>query len=201
MKRVALTGNVASGKSEVARIWREAGVPVVSADDLSRQVTAPGSEGLAAVVEALGRDVLDSRGALDRDRVRNRVFKDPEARRTLEAVLHPRIRRVRDRWEARVQAGGAALAVSEIPLLFEAGLAEGFDVVVLVDAPEELRRERLEARPGVDAEEASRIMGAQMAAELKRERADFVLENDGTLEALEEQALALLRTLRDGGEA
>jgi dephospho-CoA kinase len=193
---VALTGNVAAGKSAVARRWADAGVPVVSADDLARQAVAPGSEGLAAVVEALGDGVLASDGSLDRARVRALVFGDAAARARLEGIVHPVVWRLRARWVDERRAEGAALAVSEIPLLFETGREGDFDVVVVVDAPESVRLDRIVANRGLDPDEARRIVDAQMAASEKRTRADFVVENAGDLAALEREADRVLRALR-----
>src|SRR5688500_15826037 len=177
MLSVALTGSVAAGKSEVARAWAAAGVPVVSADELARRAVEPGSAGLAEVRRAFGDAVLAADGSLDRERMRARVFADEDARRRLEAILHPRIAALREQWVRARAAEGQALVVAEIPLLFEAGLEGGFDVVVVVDAPEPTRLERLRRTRGQGEEEARRIMAAQLDAAEKRRRADHVLEN------------------------
>ncbi len=196
MMTVALTGNVASGKSTVAGVWVREGVPVLRADDLAREVVAPGTEGLARVVEAFGPEVRRPDGSLDRDGLRNRVFRDPEERRLLEALLHPRIRALRERWVKRMEGGTHLLVVAEIPLLFEGGLEGEYEVVVLVEAPEGERLRRLREDRGLEEGEARRIMAAQMPASEKRDRAHFVLHNGGTLEDLEARALALLDLLR-----
>ena len=194
MIEVALTGNVASGKSLVAGFWREAGVPVVSADELAREVVAPGGEGLAQVRRTFGDQVVSPDGALDRAAVRAIVFRDAGARLRLEAILHPRIDALRREWMAAREREGVPLVVAEIPLLFEVGMEAAFDVVVLVDAPPSVRLERLIAK-GMEPDEARRIMDAQMDPERKRPRADHVLENDGSEEELRERALALLADL------
>lgn len=196
MRSVALTGGVGSGKSEVARVWRDAGVPVVSADDLSRLASAPGSDGLAEIRRAFGDEVVAPDGSLDRARLRDTVFRDPEARRRLEAILHPRIAAQREAWLAARRAEGHALAVAEIPLLFEAGLEGEYDATVVVDAPEAARLRWLAEARGLDEAEARRIMAAQLPPEAKRARADHVLVNDGSLETLRGRALALLDALR-----
>ena len=196
MIKVALTGNVASGKSTVARIWEEAGVPVIRADDLAREVVAPGTGGLAAVVEAFGPEVLAPDGSLDRDLMRERVFRDQDARRLLEELLHPRIRACRDQEIRRLREVGHPLVVAEIPLLFETGTEGEYEVVVIVDAPEEERLRRLATDRALSPGQARRIMAAQMPAAGKRERAHFVLDNDSTLEDLEVRARALLDLLR-----
>jgi dephospho-CoA kinase len=196
MIRIGLTGNVASGKSEVARVWAGMGVPVVSADDLAREAVAPGSPGLREVVEALGTGVLAPDGTLDRAGVRERVFRDPEARARLEAILHPRIRELRDAWVRERVEEGAPLVVSEVPLLYEKGLGGEFDVVVVVHADAGDRRRRLMENRAIGPEEADRIMAAQGDPEEKRRRADHVILNDGSLEELRARAEALLDRIR-----
>ncbi len=201
MVSIALTGGVGAGKSEVLRTWALAGVPVVSADELSRRAVAPGGDGLAAVRGAFGDEVLASDGTLDRARLRARVFQDEAARRRLESILHPRIAALRDAWVRARATEGHPLVVSEIPLLFEAGLAPGFDVTVVVDAPEPARVRRLVEARGLAEPEVRRMMAAQMDPAEKRRRADHVLVNDGTLAELEANALALLERLRRDAEA
>jgi dephospho-CoA kinase len=196
MLKVALTGNVASGKSSVASIWFHAGVPVIRADDLAREVVAPGSLGLERVRDLFGPEVLDADGALDRARLRDRVFRDSADRERLEAILHPLIRARREEWLSAREEEGVNLAVAEIPLLYEVGLEAEFDVVVVVDAGVALRHKRLVEDRGIDGEEATRIMQAQMPSSDKLERADYVLDNQGTLEDLEIRALALLDLLQ-----
>ncbi len=196
MLSVGLTGNVAAGKSRVASLWAERGVPVVSADELARAVVEPGTSGLDAVREAFGEGVVAADGTLDRGALRRRVFDDDEARRRLEGILHPLIRARREEWIAARRSEGHRLVVSEIPLLFEAGLDAGVDVTVVVDAPEEERLRRMIEDRGLPEEEARRIMAAQMDPAEKRARADLVVDNGGTLEELEARAEAVLAALR-----
>ena len=198
MKSVALTGNAAAGKAAVAAAWAAAGVPVVSADELARQVVAPGSPGLAEVREAFGDGVLSGDGSLDRSALRRRVFDDPEARGRLEAILHPRIWALRGAWMDERRREGHALVVAEIPLLFETGREGDFDVVVLVDAPDAVRLRRLVEHRGLAEDEARAVMAAQMDPAEKRRRAHHVLSNDGSIESLEAAAATLLRELRAG---
>jgi len=196
MLRVALTGNVASGKSVVARIWAHAGIPVVRADDLAREVVAPGTEGLLAVKEEFGEGILLEDGSLDRDALRGLVFGDTEARGRLEEILHPLIGARRDEWIRTHEENGTPLAVAEIPLLFEAELQDDYDLIVLVFAPREERLRRIVSDRGILENEAHRIMAAQIPSREKMALADFVLENGGTLEDLEIRSLALLDLLR-----
>ncbi len=196
MIRVALTGNVAAGKSLVAAVWAAEGVPVVSADDLAREAAAPGSSGLAEIREAFGAEALAADGSLDRGALRERIFRDDAARRRLEEILHPRIRALRDAWIEERRGEGVPLVVAEIPLLFETAGERDFDVTVLVDAPEEARLERLVQTRGISGSEARRIMAVQMPSAVKRARVDHVLENAGTKEDLERAASDLLASLR-----
>ncbi len=196
MLSVALTGNVASGKSAVADRWRSLGVPVISADELARRAVEPGSPGLDRVVEAFGDDVLTEDGRLDRERMRRIVFADAEARARLEDIIHPIVWSLRREWLDRQRSEGAQVVVSEIPLLFETGREDDFDVVVLVDAPVEVRLERLVRDRELEPAEARRIISAQMDAGEKRRRSDHVLDNVGTLADLEVMADRLLARLR-----
>ena len=195
MLSVAVTGNIASGKSSVLRTWARAGVPVISADDLSREVVEPGTKGLREVVRAFGEEVLGPDGQLDRGRLRDRVFRDEDARRRLESILHPRIRDLREEWMREQRRRGVELVAAEIPLLFETGYARGVDATVLVHAPPAVRLERLVRLRGLDAEEAARIMSTQADARETRAMADHVIRNDGTAAELERRALELLARL------
>jgi dephospho-CoA kinase len=198
--RVGLTGNVASGKSEVARLWRDAGIPVVDADALAREVVAKGSPCLSEIVQTFGEGVLTSEGVLDRAKLRGIVFADPEARVRLEAVIHPQIGVLRRRWVEDREAEGTPLIVCEIPLLFETGTERDFDAVVLVHAPAVERERRLREVRGLTSVEARQVMESQGDAEAKLARADYVLHNSGTLDELRTAALDLLDVLRAEGD-
>jgi dephospho-CoA kinase len=193
---VALTGNVGSGKSAVAARWARAGVPVISADELARRAVLPGSPGLEAIRQEFGEVVLATDGTLDRGRMRALVFADAAARARLEAIVHPLVRELRGVWTAERRREGVALVVAEIPLLFETGTEREFGVVVLVDAPEEARLERLVRGRGLGEAEARHIMAAQADPARKRAAADIVIENDGSLEELEDEAARVLAELR-----
>ena len=196
---VGLTGNLAAGKSAVAELWRRAGVPVASADELVREAVAPGSEGLVRVAQLLGPGVVGADGSLDRAAVRRIVFRDAEARGGLEAIVHPEVRRLRDAWTAEQRGTGAEVVVWEIPLLFETGMEREVDVVVLVDAPEKVRRRRAIETRGLSGEEVDGMMRAQMAVAGKRAGADFVIDNGGTREDLAARAAEVLARIRRGG--
>lgn len=190
MLRVALTGNIASGKSSVAEAWRRLGAHVVDADVLARRAVEPGTPGLRAVAGAFGPGVLTPTGELDRAALRRIVFEDAEARRRLEAIVHPEVERLRHEAEAALRHEGARVVVDDIPLLFETGKEGEFDLVVLVDAPEDVRVRRIVERRGLPEAEARAMVEAQLPAAAKRSRADVVIENDGTLAELEAKARA-----------
>jgi dephospho-CoA kinase len=194
--KVAVTGNVASGKSTLSRLWAREGIPLVQADELARAVVEPGTEGLTVVVDAFGKEVLTADGSLDRSVLRDLVFREPESRIRLEEILHPLIQAKRRGWMNEREEEGVQLAVAEIPLLFEAGLEGDFDFIVLVDAPHDMRLRRLLEDRGLEEDEAMRMMDAQMPPEEKKARAHYVIQNGGSPEDLEVRALALLDLLR-----
>ena len=143
MLLVALTGNIASGKSEVARILADLGATLIDADELSREVVRPGTRALSAIVSRWGERVLNPDGTLNRGMLRSIVFADPAERKALNAIVHPEVGRRRSELVADARARGDAAVVAAIPLLFEAGLEREFDRVILVDAPEDVRLARL----------------------------------------------------------
>ena len=188
MLKVGLTGNIAAGKSTVAEVWRSLGATVVDADELARRAVDPGTPAFSAIAAEWGEQVVEPGGGLDRAALRRIVFSDPDARERLEQIVHPAVAALRGELYAEAEARGDRVIVADIPLLFEVGLVDEFDVVVLVDAPEEVRLVRLVGDRGLDPEEARRIIAAQMPAELKRARADFVIENTGTVAEVERRA-------------
>lgn len=188
MLKVGLTGNIAAGKSSVARVWRSLGATVIDADELARRAVDPGTPAFAAIAAAWGDQVVEPDGGLDRAALRHIVFADPEARERLESIVHPAVAALREEEYRDAVARGERVVVADIPLLFEVGMADEFDVIVLVDAPEETRLMRLVGDRGLDAEEARRMMAAQMPSELKRARADVVVENTGSFRELERRA-------------
>lgn len=179
---MGLTGGIASGKSEVSRRLVELGAVLVDADVIAREVVEPGTEGLEEVAEAFGREVLADDGELDRAALGAIVFADPRRRELLNSIIHPRVRAR----AAEIAAGAPAgsVVVQDIPLLVETGQAGNFDVVVVVDAPDEVRIRRLEERNGLSEEHARARMAAQASREERLAAADHVVENAGTLEEL-----------------
>ncbi len=190
MIRIGLTGTLGAGKSTVGRLFERWGAWRVDADDLAREAVAPGSRALAAIRDRFGDDVLAADGGLDRAAVRRRVFGAPAEREALEAIVHPAVQALRARELDAARRAGAAVLVAEIPLLFETGLQDDYDVVVVVDAPAELRRRRIEGERSLAPGSFDAIEAAQWPAARKREAADLVLVNDGDLATLERRARA-----------
>ncbi len=191
--RVGLTGGIASGKSTVAAILRELGAVVIDADQVAREVVAPGTPGLAAVVEAFGPEVLTEDGALDRPALARRVFAEPQARALLEGIVHPLVRRAAAATEATVPPG--VLVVHDIPLLVETGQAADFDAVLVVDVPEERQVERMLADRGWTREEALARIAAQATRADRLAAATHVLDNSGSRADLRDQVVAAFRAL------
>jgi dephospho-CoA kinase len=184
-RRVGLTGGIGSGKSEVARLLAGLGAVVVDADRLAREAVAPGTDGLRAVVDAFGPDVLTPHGDLDRQAVAARVFADPQARATLESIVHPRVRAAAAALESAArEADPDAVVVHDVPLLVETGQQDAYDVVLVVDVPQDVQVRRLVAARGMPQEEARARMAAQAPRELRLAAADVVIDNSGSLDDL-----------------
>jgi dephospho-CoA kinase len=193
---VALTGNVASGKSIVLGHFRRWGAAVVDTDALARVAVEPGRPALAAIFARFGNDLRLADGTLDRALLRRRVMGDDERRAVLNAITHPEVMRLHAERIEVARRAGAEIVVSDIPLLFEALDPGAWDVVVLVDAPEETRRRRLIELRGYTEDEARDVMDAQLPSRLKRDRSHIVIDNDGSAEALEAKAKAAWEALR-----
>ena len=187
MLNVALTGNVASGKSTLARLFVRWGATLIDSDALVADEQQPGSETLAAIANQFGDSMLLPDGSLDRAALRQLVFSDSDARTALNAIVHPIIQARRERLMAEARNRGDRIVISDIPLLFEVLDPSTFDLVVLIDSPKSLRRNRLLDR-GLSGEEADQIMAAQIPSEQKRAAADIVIDNHGTLLELEDAA-------------
>ncbi|NLF04101.1 MAG: dephospho-CoA kinase [Actinomycetales bacterium] len=202
MQRIGLTGGIASGKSVVLRRFAERGAVVVDHDLLAREAVAPGSVGLDQVIEAFGAGVLGSDGGLDRAALADVVFADADARERLNAIVHPEVRRLSAERDA--QAGAAddgAVVVHDIPLLVEVGLADSFHLVVVVDAPVELRVHRLVEGRGLTEADARARVAAQADDETRLAAADVVLDGSGTELELRSQVDALWERLLAEREA
>ncbi|AQS70113.1 dephospho-CoA kinase [Streptomyces pactum] len=182
MLKVGLTGGIGAGKSEVSRLLVEYGAVLIDADRIAREVVAPGTPGLAAVVEAFGEEVLTEGGSLDRPKLGSIVFADPEKLAALNSIVHPL---VGDRSRALEEAAAQdAVVVHDVPLLTENGLAPLYDVVVVVDVDPATQLDRLVRLRGMTEQDARARMAAQATREQRREIADVVIDNDVPLDEL-----------------
>jgi len=191
MLNVALTGNIAAGKSTVVDLFREWGATVIDADELAREAQAPGTAVLAAIAKRFGAEVLRPDGSLDRAALRAKVLGDEAALTALNALVHPAVQRRREALLDAAWKRGDRIVVNDIPLLFEALDPAQFDVVVLVDAPVAVRRARLRALRGLANEEVDLLLAAQMPADRKRKQSHFVIDNDQGLDELQRRARAV----------
>jgi dephospho-CoA kinase len=182
VKLVGLTGGVGSGKSTVAVMLHELGAVVVDADEASHAVYEPGTPGFAAVVSEFGDEYV-SDGRIDRKRLGELVFGDPDARRRLNAIVHPLVRDWMAARTAEAVEAGATVVVQVVPLLFENGLERLFSTIVLVYVPQEMQVDRLVKGRGLNPERARQMIAAQMPIDEKRRLAHHVIDNGGTIEA------------------
>jgi dephospho-CoA kinase len=199
MVTVGLTGGIGSGKSTVAGMLRRLGAPVVDSDELAREVVAPGEPALAEIRAAFGPGVLRADGSLDRSALGRVVFSDPEARRRLEAITHPRVRALAEARVAELRRAGEPACVLDVPLLFETGQHAGgrFDEIWVVAASPETQVRRAVARGGLDEGEVRRRMAAQWPLDAKARLADRVIDNEGSLAQTEAQVRAAWRAVLD----
>ena len=195
MLSVELTGNIGAGKTTVTELFRRWGATVIDADQLVREAQAPGQPVLKDIAARFGSELILSDGSLDRAALRAAVLASPAALADLNRIVHPEVRRRRLELLSEARARGDRIVVSDIPLLFEADDPGAFDAVVLVDAPEMVRRARLLASRGLSPVEADRMMAAQLSSAPKRGRSDYVIDNDGDLSALQRAARAVWEAL------
>jgi dephospho-CoA kinase len=181
MLRVALTGGIGTGKSVVLARVADHGIPVADADRLSHEAIEPGTSACDAVRARFGDGVMDADGRVDRTRLGAIVFADAAARRDLEAIIHPAVRRAIETWMAAQAAAGAALAVVEIPLLFETGRADDFDRVVVAACEPDIQLRRVVVRSGLSPADAGRRVAAQLPITEKVAGADYIVRTDGSM--------------------
>lgn len=200
MRVFALTGGIGSGKSTVARYWRSLGLMVVDADQLARQAVAPGSPALAQIVDVFGQDVLHPDGTLDRGVLATKVFGDTSARERLNQLVHPEVRRLARAEFRKLEQGGTPLACYEVPLLFETGQAEAYRPVVLVSVSEATQLARTVGRDGTTPEATRARIQSQLPLATKAQQADYVIDNEGSLDNTRAQARTVLQAVcRDMG--
>ena len=194
IRRIALTGGIATGKSYVANKIKEAGVPMVDADVLSREVVAPGTPGLAAVRRRFGPDAVRRDGTMDRVRIAQIVFKDKRARLDLEAIIHPAVQKAIDEFFATLPKR-TPFAVADIPLLFETGRDNQFNAVVVVACPREMQLQRLMERNKLSKEDAERRLNSQLPIDQKVKKATHVIRTEGSFEETDKQIADLIKKL------
>lgn len=195
MRVVALTGSVAAGKSSVGALFREWGTTVIDADALVRELQQPGEPVFDAIVTTFGRGVLDAHGRLDRRAMRRRILDDGDAKRRLEAIVHPALETRRRTLVEAARARGEALVIADIPLLFESADPAAYDGVIVVDAPVAERRRRLIQDRHYEARDADQLIAVQLPASEKRARATWIIDNDGNRDTLARRARAVWQEL------
>ena len=194
MKRVALTGGIATGKSHVRAEFERLGVPTIDADTLAREAVARGSPGLAAIVARFGPDIVNTKGALDRRKLGAIAFSDPAARHDLEQIIHPIVRARTDEWFARLNAG-QPFAIADIPLLYETGRERDFDEVIVTACDDETQIRRVMHRDSVTEQEARQRVAAQLPTSEKIRRADHVINTDGPFDETNRQVRSVYEAL------
>jgi dephospho-CoA kinase len=199
MRRIALTGGIATGKSHVRAEFARLGIPTIDADVVARQVVAPGTSALQAIVERFGPGVLDSTAALERRRLAAIVFNDAEARRDLEAIVHPAVRAATDAWFASLDASRHPIAIADIPLLYETGREQDFDLVIVTACEPATQLHRVMSRDRLSEDEARKRLAAQLPTEDKARRADVVIRTDGSIEDTNRQVRDVAAQLGAGG--
>ena len=197
MRRIALTGGIATGKSRVRAEFERLGVPTIDSDLLARDALAPGTPGLSRVFERFGATVIDPDGALNRKTLASIVFSDPLARRDLEAIVHPFVRVETERWFASLRGSRHPFALADIPLLYETGREKHFDAVIVAACDEDTQRRRVVERDAVSDAEARLRINAQLPIAEKVRRADYVIRTDAGLADTKRQVQEVYR--RVGG--
>ena len=194
-----MTGNIGSGKSTVAAMLREAGIPVLDADRISKEVTAPGGRAYDAVVQAFGRGIVRDDGSIDRKRLGEIVFSDLSSRERLERILHPEIFEAMKEAIARIEREGHRVAVVEATLIHELGRKGLFEAVISVTCDRETAISRLAARDGMSRGQAEARLRAQMDADRKAGASDYVIDTTGTIDSTRRQVVALAGVLPGKG--
>ncbi|MGB0867492.1 MAG: dephospho-CoA kinase [Granulosicoccaceae bacterium] len=185
MLKIGLTGGIASGKSTVAKLFESLDVPVIYADKIAREVVKPGSEGLRAIAQQFGDEIIDDSGSLDRRQLREIIFSDQNKKELLESILHPLIRKQSDDLESQARLAGHPYVIFEIPLLLETNRHKDMDRVLVVDVSAETQIARVVARDKSSAEAAKKILAMQSSRADRLAIADDVIENEGEIDRLE----------------
>ena len=193
---VGLTGGIASGKSTVSRMFREAGIPVICADDLAHEAVKPGSDALDEIRRTFGDEFVDSAGNLNRAAMARLVFQDKTERKTLESIIHPRVAEEQGRLLQEFATQGHNIVIVDVPLLYESGQKDFFDMIVVAYVPPEIQIGRLIARDNLSREEAMSRLDAQMPIDEKKSLAGVVIDNTGTVEFTRKQVLEVIKEMR-----
>jgi dephospho-CoA kinase len=193
---VGLTGGIASGKSTVSLMFREAGIPVICADELAHEVVKPGSDALDKIRQTFGEEFIDSEGNLNRAAMARLVFKDKDKRKNLESIIHPRVAAEQGKLIRQFAVQGHNIVVVDVPLLYESGLEESFDMILVAYVPPEVQIQRLIARDKVTNKEARSRLDAQLPIDKKKKLAGRIIDNTGSVEHTREQVLRIIKELR-----
>jgi len=196
VRRVGLTGGIATGKSYVRSKFEERGVPTIDADTLARAAVAPGTAGLTAVVARFGPQIIDASGALDRRTLARIVFADDAARRDLEGIIHPFVRAQADEWFRGLDPVKYPFAIADIPLLYETGTERLYDAIIVTACEPDEQVRRIIARDHVTEAEAQQRIAAQLPMQEKVRRADYVIRTDGTHAETDEQVAGIYAALQ-----
>jgi dephospho-CoA kinase len=186
--KVGLTGGIGSGKSLVSKMFADLGVPVIDADDIAHELIKPGSPLIDNIINILGKDIIDSSGMLDRDKLRSLIFSDSESKEKLEAIMHPH---VFDTINRKISEISAPYCILSIPLLVETNARDMVDAVLVVDCPVSLQIERVSRRDGVTSEDVQKIIQLQASRDSRILAADDVINNEGTIAELQQAVTAL----------
>jgi dephospho-CoA kinase len=192
---VGLTGGIASGKSTVSLIFREAGIPVICADELAHEVVKPGSAALDEIRRTFGDEFIDSDGNLNRAAMARLVFKDKNKRQDLESIVHPRVAEEQGKLIRQFAVQGHNIVVVDVPLLYESGLEDSFDMILVAYVPPEVQIQRLIARDEVTAKEGRSRLDAQLPIDKKKKLAGRIIDNTGPVEHTREQVLGIIKEL------
>ena len=197
MRRVALTGGIATGKSHVRAQFEQLGVPTIDADKLAREVVASGTPGFEAVLTRFGADILDGSGAIDRRKLASIVFSDPVARQDLEHIIHPSVRTAIDSWFESLGDIAPGFAIADIPLLYETGRERDFETVVVTSCDPRTQISRIMARDTTTESEARARIAAQLPMDEKVRRADHVIMTDGSFDETDRQVRKVFSALAE----
>jgi len=200
VKLIGLTGGIAAGKSAVATMLQRLGAKIIDADELAREIVEPGQEAWREIIAAFGREIIRQDQSIDREKLRKKVFEDEQARKRLESITHPRIRTLAQQKIQQLAREGAEIIVYVVPLLFENRLHLWLRPVILVACDSAIQKERLQKRDKLNEGEIRRHLEAQMGLEEKKKLADFIVENDGSLEELEKKVREVWEKIVGSGQ-